>query len=114
MDTKQPKPAHVLERNRRYVLESRLRGFGMTPDDYANMRRRQNDLCAICDRPETAKGRNGKTKKLALDHDHETNIPRELLCHRCNNALGFMGDQPELLEKAAAYLRRHAANPATF
>jgi hypothetical protein len=71
------------------------------------MRQAQNDLCAICGRPETVV-RCGKTQNLAVDHDHTTNQVRDLLCNNCNNMLGYFNDDPELLEKAANYLEKHA------
>lgn len=68
---------------------------------------RQKGLCAICEQPE--KGTNGrwgkKTLQLAVDHNHETSKVRGLLCRRCNQGLGKFEDNPELLEKAASYLK---------
>jgi hypothetical protein len=71
------------------------------------MAEHQNNLCAICQQPETAT-LNGKIKRLAVDHDHTTNQTRELLCNNCNSMLGYYNDNPELLEKAANYLKKHA------
>ena len=55
-------------------------------------------------RPETEK-RNGQTKWLAVDHCHNSSTVRGLLCCSCNLAIGRMGDDPERLEAAAAYIR---------
>lgn len=61
---------------------------------------RANDLlewtkeCQIC----------GDTDRLNIDHDHETNIIRGVLCNRCNLGIGFLKDNPYLLRKAAQYL----------
>ena len=51
--------------------------------------------CAIC----------GKVTDLMLDHDHKTEKIRGTLCNECNSGLGLFFDIPELLEKAAGYLR---------
>ena len=65
------------------------------------------DLCGIC-------GTSAKAgRRHAIDHDHATGLVRGLLCHRCNVALGGLGDSVEGLEAAIAYLQRHAANPGT-
>lgn len=84
--------------------------YGVTAEDYQRMFLEQGGNCAICKRPERAKSdRTGEVKWLSVDHDHGTNVVRELLCSSCNHTLGHVGDVPELLEAAAAYLRKHKA-----
>ncbi len=82
------------------------RKFGITPEDYGRMLADQKGRCAICRGKET-KARRGKVIDLSVDHDHETGKIRELLCHSCNVAIGHLRHNPELIDKAAAYLRRH-------
>ncbi|MGE0576133.1 MAG: endonuclease VII domain-containing protein [Reyranella sp.] len=65
------------------------------------MERAQEGRCKICRRP----AEEGQWKVLRVDHDHATGKIRGLLCHHCNVALGHFGDSPELLERAAEYLR---------
>lgn len=77
------------------------KNYGITPARYEEMVLAQNALCAICGQPEVRKTR------LSIDHDHITNVVRELLCDRCNNILGRAKDDPEILRGAAAYLDRH-------
>lgn len=60
----------------------------------------QNGRCAICSVHED----DLFSKKLALDHDHATGLPRALLCHHCNWGIGHFRDNPELLRAAIAYL----------
>lgn len=61
----------------------------------------QGHKCAICG------GKNpGKNKsRFCVDHDHVTGQIRALLCCKCNQTLGLMHDDPDLLEKAADYIR---------
>ena len=33
------------------------------------------------------------SRKLCIDHNHETKKPRGLLCHNCNTALGLLKDE---------------------
>lgn len=54
--------------------------YGITADDYDALLRRQGGRCAIC-------GGRPKSKRLAVDHDHQTGAVRGLLCSRCNHDL---------------------------
>lgn len=44
--------------------------------------------------------------ELCLDHDHDTNAFRGWICHECNRSIGQLGDTPEGVAKALAYLTR--------
>jgi hypothetical protein len=76
--------------------------YGIDLDQYNRMFTEQAGKCKICDRHQTE----FKTA-LAVDHDHETDEVRSLLCDPCNRAIGLMQESPEALESAASYLRRH-------
>ena len=65
----------------------------------------QDNRCAICGCSDTTKAR-----RLAVDHDHETNTVRALLCHHCNTGLGNFGDNIGLMWKAIRYLSKHCAD----
>ena len=56
--------------------------------------------CVIC----------GSNDPLVVDHDHQTQKVRGLLCNHCNMGLGHFRDSPMLLEFAAQYL--YASNDA--
>lgn len=68
----------------------------------------QQGRCAICgsegNEPDN-QGREGK--RLCVDHDHDTDAVRDLLCGNCNRALGLFDDNPGLVAEALAYLMRH-------
>lgn len=59
----------------------------------------QDGACAICATRPT-------TNRLVVDHDHETDVIRGLLCNACNVGIGYLGDDPERLRRAISYLRR--------
>jgi hypothetical protein len=86
-------------------LRSQLKNYGVTVEWYRAKEAEQNGCCAMCGRPEWAK-RNGKTKRLSVDHDHDTNIARELLCSRCNMIIGIL-EQAEEVARGVVYLARH-------
>lgn len=83
---------------------NRLAKFGITPAQYLDMLEAQGGVCAICEHPEKGVARNGRTKALAVDHDHATGDVRGLLCANCNKGIGNLGDSPERLMSGAAYL----------
>lgn len=58
--------------------------------------REEVGYCEIC----------GATENLVVDHDHETDEVRGVLCSPCNVALGYMQDSPSRLRSAASYLER--------
>jgi len=73
--------------------------YGITSDDYDLLLARQNGGCAICGRTSNLSGR-----LMAVDHDHDTDEVRGILCENCNFGIGSMQDSPALLIKAAEYL----------
>jgi len=81
------------------------RTFGITLDHYNSLVSKQNGLCAICGRSVNCKSNTGKVKALNIDHCHKTGKIRGLLCDRCNRGIGLLGDSPEILLRAMAYLR---------
>lgn len=90
------------------VRASRLqRELGISVEQFDKMYEKQKGTCAICNLPERTKF-NGKPRRLSIDHDHKTGKVRELLCSTCNAALGYVNDNPELLQKMVEYLRRHS------
>ena len=78
-----------------------VRKYGMTMADFEALLAKQGGVCAICEGPP-----NGPGKRFHVDHCHNSNAVRGLLCGRCNTAIGLLGDDPERAEKVAAYLRR--------
>jgi hypothetical protein len=87
-----------LERQRTYSRErARFARYGMSPSQYKAMFARQQGRCAIC-------LESSEPERLVIDHCHDTDVVRGLLCHACNKALGFMRDDPERLLRAVAYL----------
>lgn len=101
-------PEKQIQYDRKAHLVRRLpKLYGISYDEYLEMNREQDELCAVCGMPEQAVGRDGVRRSLSVDHDHETGVVRALLCMKCNLALGSMRDDPDILESGAAYLRSH-------
>ncbi len=95
-----------LKRNREEHKEQRranarrthlMRTYGLSIEIYEFLTAIQGGRCAACDRP---------SDDLHVDHEHGTGRVRGLLCGSCNRGIGLLGDDPDRLESAAAYLRR--------
>jgi hypothetical protein len=97
----------VSGRAARAELTRRIKSFGITIDEYIEMLREQEEVCAICKQPEEIGVPGQKMRVLSLDHDHDTGKLRGLLCGTCNKALGGFRDDPAILESAMKYLARH-------
>lgn len=78
-----------------------LRKYGLTRQQWWIMLEEQDFTCPGCQR-ELIPGQ----MKVCVDHDHETGQNRALLCDDCNKGLGSCKDDPEILERLAAYVRR--------
>lgn len=73
---------------------SRRLTYGLTGPQVETLLAR--GACAIC----------GEAARLHVDHCHSTGAVRGVLCGPCNVALGHFRDRPELMERAADYVRR--------
>ena len=83
---------------RYWILD--IKKYGITKEYYYKLLKKQNEVCAICGKPE-------KTKKglLHIDHCHLTGKVRGLLCANCNTGIGKFYEQIKYLESAIQYLK---------
>lgn len=94
--TKHKRIKPTKEQKRKY----RITHYGLTLEQYTRILETQNNACAIC------KSSDWQRDSPSIDHCHSTGKVRGLLCNTCNRALGMFKDSAELLEEAAAYVRR--------
>lgn len=85
---------------------SKIKSYGITPDQFEVMLKEQGGTCAIChtDKPTL----NGKGS-FRIDHCHTTGKVRGLLCNKCNAGLGMFSDKIEMLNRAIAYLTKSSS-----
>lgn len=79
--------------NTQTLLGKHLKRYGMTTEQISCLKEKGCELC-------------GTLHNLHIDHNHETNKVRGVLCTNCNRGLGHFKDSPELLKKAAEYLEK--------
>lgn len=88
-------PAYKKLKNREKHLKTL---YGISLADYMRLVATQNGRCALC---------GSITKELVVDHDHDTDKVRGLLCNGCNSMIGFANDNVQLLHLAIDYLVKH-------
>jgi hypothetical protein len=87
--------------------QQHLKPLGWTTEMFDLVFAEQKGKCAICkvELTPTDGKRNGHM--ACADHEHIVPPkPRGILCSHCNIGIGNLQDSPEILEAAAAYLRR--------
>jgi len=78
-----------------------LKGVTFTPEEKEQtIQKLKEGRCEIC-------GGEFPWNKLDIDHDHETNKIRGVLCRHCNYLLGNARENPTILTKAISYLEEY-------
>lgn len=89
---------NTLERHKINSKFARIKKLYNLPKDvYLSLVHLQNSSCALCLKPEP------DHFKLHVDHCHDTNKVRGLLCGKCNQGIGLLNHNVELIRKAAIY-----------
>ena len=73
--------------------------YGLSLGKYKAMLKAQDNKCAICRKTFV------DARHTFVDHDHNTGEVRGILCNNCNTVLGHSHDDPEVLLRAAVYLK---------
>lgn len=97
MDKNRARKNAYLKANPLRRKEHKLRArYGMSLEDFNQRSREQMGRCAI----------SFDEMPLLVDHHHEKNVVRGLLCESCNRAVGLFHDDPMRMLRAAMYLRQ--------
>lgn len=73
--------------------------YGLTSEEYELMLEKQEYRCAVCRCTE-----NGRT--WHIDHCHNTQLVRGILCDNCNRGLGHLKDDLEIVRRLVTYLEK--------
>jgi len=74
--------------------------YGITVEEYDGISSMADGECVIC-------GSNNNGNTLCLDHNHDTNVVRDMLCTQCNTAIGMFGEDVNRIKAAIDYLEYH-------
>lgn len=78
--------------------------YDLSVERYDAMLVKQRGLCAICGKPPNYASEKSSSRKLNVDHNHETGKVRGLLCGMCNRGVGLLFDNPVYVAAALAFL----------
>jgi hypothetical protein len=78
-----------------------IKKYNLTAEQRDMMVLKQNNRCAICN------DLFGDSRRTHIDHCHNTNKVRAILCQLCNTALGSFKDDVKILQNAIDYLEHH-------
>lgn len=90
------KAKQKLSENRQFA---HVKKYGLSKEDYTKLLEAQNGRCKICGIEASL-----LKAKLHIDHNHETNRVRGLLCRACNHGVGNFREDVALLSKAITYI----------
>jgi len=74
--------------------------YNITIDEWNGLYERQKGLCAICSEVLII------GRKTVVDHCHDTNKVRGILCRKCNTGIGMLSDNPDTVLRAYEYLAK--------
>ncbi len=77
------------------------KNYGISMEEFNNLFISQGNVCGVCG------GNNFYKQGPNVDHDHDTNRVRGILCNQCNVGLGSFKDSIVLLQKAIEYLNKY-------
>ena len=87
--------------NRKIInLNNRVKRYKIDINTFHKIYNDQNGKCAIC-------ADELDLENCRIDHDHNTEKVRGILCVSCNTGIGLLQDSPDILANAVNYLRKN-------
>lgn len=87
------------ERTKTHFRTALLKKYGLTIEQFDAMLAAQGGKCKLC-----RKERLPHEREWQIDHCHNSNVVRGILCYNCNVGLGHFKDDIDLLAAAILYL----------
>jgi len=90
-----------------YQLSSYLRRvcrvYGISKEEALLFHERTKQACELCSKPWDQSER----RRFNIDHNHQTNTVRGVLCDNCNYAVGHLKDNLGLARQLVSYLEKY-------
>jgi len=83
-------------------LQAIRNNYGLCESEVWEILQRQSSLCAVC-------GAEINLFNCHVDHCHGCDRVRGFLCQKCNLGIGWLQDDPGIIEKARVYVENHEA-----
>lgn len=97
--------AKKLESDPKYFKNKKLlERYKITIIEFERLLKSQKNCCAIC---KIHLNERDKLTTPYLDHDHQTQIIRGILCLNCNTLISRARENTEILRRAISYLNQH-------
>ena len=97
------KERYDLKHKHHLRVYSLKRRYNMSVEEFDRRLHQQSSMCPICGKPS-----HEQQRRFAVDHDHDTDTVRGLLCSECNLGIGLFKHDPQRLMNAARYLTEPA------
>jgi len=91
------------QENKHLWLRTRLKKYGLTEDQYFHLIEQQNGKCPVCGDDLVIQPEKGK-RSCHIDHCHNSEKVRGLLCHHCNTALGLLKEDINIMKRMINYI----------
>jgi len=89
-----------------YQNSTKYKKYGLSKEQFDLLLQESKFKCNIYDKDFSDKPFKEIMSRLVIDHSHQTNEVRGMLCSDCNSLLGFCKDNTTTLLRAIAYLEK--------
>lgn len=79
--------------------------LGVPPGTYEYLIAQFGAECSMCGTKKQT-GTGAESNQFCIDHDHETDVVRGLLCNTCNVGIGMLQHSSKILQSGINYLKR--------
>ena len=95
------------KKNPEKIRDTKLKqAYGVGINYFNAKLKEQGGVFAGCGRNYRIKWR-GKEVEMPLDHNHETKVPRGVLCIKCNRGLGLLEENTQTMLNLIDYLNKY-------
>ena len=74
--------------------------YNLSKDEFYKKLEKQNNVCPICMKKLTLKNSH-------IDHNHKTGVIRDILCNKCNQAIGMIDEDVTRLIRINTYIEKY-------